>query len=96
MYATQCFLPCRGQPSDIVAQCHPLVKLTQVFANVLNLKDRSTPCPLAVSAHFLAVRPSSAVVRSCVSDPSANLACAADMAAVLEYDRAVNAVDLSC
>lgn len=73
--------------------------LTQAFANVLNLNDRSTPWPSAVRAHFLDLRSSSDLVRSASSDPAANLgvAAAAAMAVVLEYDRVpLKAMGFSC
>ena len=57
-----------------------LLRLTHVLANVLNLNDRSIPCPSAVSAH----RPpdteskgDSASLTAVVSEPSAKLGCAA-------------------
>lgn len=74
----------------------PPAQLTQVFANVLNLKDRSSPWPLAVTTHFLDTRPSTALVRRFPSDPSENLGVAAAMTAVLEYGRVVKARELSC
>lgn len=49
-------------------------RLTHVFANVLNLKDRSIPWPSCVNVHrLLALRLSRALVRRASSEPSENL-----------------------
>lgn len=61
---------------------------TQVFANVLNLNDRSIPCPFEVRDQLglLLVRPSSALVKAPSSEPSEKVALVAIAAAVLEKD----------
>lgn len=70
------------------------VRRTHVLANVLNLKDRSMPCPSAVRVHLLLRSPSSSFVRRGSSEPSENFGDAA-MAAVLENGR-VEAMGFRC
>lgn len=67
---------------------------THVFANVLNLKDRSMPFPSAVRAHRFRRSPSSSFVRRGSSEPSENFGDAA-MAADPENDR-VEAMGFRC
>lgn len=65
-----------------IAHVHGLhrPRLTQVFANVLNLKDRSTPRPSCVSDHLLPMRPSSSLLRAASSEPAENCGCDAIVA----------------
>ena len=77
----------RGEKRQAGSGCWLLIgsRRTHVLANVLNLKDRSMPCPSAVSVHLLSRSPSSSFVRCGSSEPSANFGAAA-MAADLEND----------
>lgn len=50
------------------------VRLTQVFAKVLNLKDRSMPWPSCVTVHLLLARLSTCLESKASSEPSENLA----------------------
>lgn len=66
---------------------------TQVFANVLNLNDRSMPWPFSVSAHLPDTKLFNSLDKVASSEPSANLAWGAIAWAALENDRVKTVVN---